>query len=248
MRPPRAGRVHDQVGGEDLLGAARGPHPRPRDPVAGWCGDQAGYLTPVPDRDVVQRPDPAADMGFQVRPALRIRWLAGFAVPAQQVAAEIEPELLRSAQYRDATGHQFGEQPGEQLVEDLRPPRQQGVSVPALGNSLAVQPGVWQQVTFDDRHLLVCIGQDPGRQQPAHAGAEHHRVVTDLGHLLPPVFRRGTRASLLAPVNPVAASSEPGTPAADIPLSRALGSLMRPMVPAHRCLPIDSRLRCSSSR
>ena len=138
--PAPAGRVHDEIGGEDLFGAAHASqHPGAGDPVASRCGDQAGDFTPVPDRDVAQRPDPVADLVFKVRPALRIRWLAGFAVLAQQVAPEDDPELPRSAQHRDTIRDQAGQQPGEQLVEDLRPARQQPVGVPALGNALTVQ-------------------------------------------------------------------------------------------------------------
>jgi len=55
--------------------------------------------------------------------------------------------------------------------------------MPALGNSPAVQHGLRQPVTFDDRHPLVGVGQDPGREQAAHAGTQHHRMVTNLRHL-----------------------------------------------------------------
>ena len=77
-------------------------------------------------------------MGFQARPALQVRRLTGFAVLAQQVAPEEEPELPRSTRHQDTVRHQVVEQPGEQLAEDLRPPRQQPMGVPALGNPLAV--------------------------------------------------------------------------------------------------------------
>ena len=61
------------------------------------------------------------------------------------------------------------------------------MGVPALGHPLAGQPGLRQRVAFDDRHPPVGIGQDAGRKEPAHTGAQHHRVVTDLTHLLPPI-------------------------------------------------------------
>ncbi len=77
-------------------------------------------------------------MSFQERPALQIRQLTGFAVLAQQVAPEDEPELPRCPRYRDTVRHQVGEQPGEQLVQDLRPARQQPMGVPTLRDSLAV--------------------------------------------------------------------------------------------------------------
>jgi len=102
--PAPAGRVHDEVGGEDLFSAAGGQHPCSGDPVTGQGGDQAGYRTLVPDRDVAQCPDPVADMGFQARPARQIRWLTGFTILAQQVPPESEPELPRSTQHRHTVG------------------------------------------------------------------------------------------------------------------------------------------------
>ena len=140
----------------------------------------------VPDRHVGQGRDPVTDPPFQVRPALRIRRLAGFAVPAQHMAPKDEPELGRMTQNRDAVGRQPGEQPGEKLVKDLRPARQQPMCVPTLGHPLAGRTGLWQQVTFDDRHPPVRISQHAGREQPAHAGPQDHRVVTNLRHLRPP--------------------------------------------------------------
>ena len=102
--PAPAGRVDEEIGGEDLLDAAvrARPHPGARDPVPGRRGDQACYLALILDRDVGQRPDPVTDMGFQARPARQVRRLTGFAVHAQQVAAEDEPALARITQHRDA--------------------------------------------------------------------------------------------------------------------------------------------------
>ena len=103
--------------------------------------------------------------------------------------------------HRDTAGGQAGQQPREKLVQDLRPPRQQHVGVPALGNPLTVQPGLRQRVPFNDRHPAVRISQDAGGEEPAHAGAQHHRVVTDLTHLVPPpagmLCNLGTPASVV---------------------------------------------------
>ena len=195
--PAPAGRVDDEIGGEDLRNAAARArqHADTSDPVAGRRGYQAGYLALVLDRDVAQGPDPVADMSFQARPTRQIRRLTGFAVLAQQVTPEEEPELPRSTRYRDTVRHQVGEQPGEQLVEDLRPARQQPMGVPALRDSLAVQPGLRQRVPFDDRHPPVRIGQHPGREQATHAGTQNRRVITNRLHLRPPrrLQRRGAR-------------------------------------------------------
>ena len=89
-------------------------------------------------------------------------------------------------EHRDTAGGQAGEQPREKLVQDLRPAWQQHVGVPTLGHPLTVQSGLRQRVPFDDRHPAVRISQDAGREQSAHACAQHHRVVTHLTHLLLP--------------------------------------------------------------
>ena len=76
------------------------------------------------------------------------------------------------------------------------------MGVPALGHPLTVQPRLRQRVPFGDRHPPVRISQDAGREQPAHAGAQHHRVLTGLTHLLPPP--PGTPGSLvLQPRDPL---------------------------------------------
>ena len=115
----------------------------------------AGHLTPVPDRHVGQGLDPVADLAFQVGSAPRIRWLAVFAVLAQQVAAKKEPERPRMTQHRDTVGRQVGDQPGGNLVKDLRLPRQQPVGVSALGHPLAGRTRFRQLVPFNDRHPPV---------------------------------------------------------------------------------------------
>ena len=203
-----AGRVDDEIGGEDLATARGRQHAGTGDPVPGRRGDQARHVATIPDRDVAQGADPVADLAFQVRPALRVRWLAGFTLLAQQVAPKDETERPRSTHHRDTIRRQVGEQPREQFVEDLRPARQQPMGVPSLGHPLTVQPGLRQRVPFDDRHPPVRISQHTGGEQAAHTGTQHQRMITNLPHFRPPPWGIAARpgGALLATATRVATS------------------------------------------
>lgn len=84
-----------------------------------------------------------------------------------------------------AGGGKFIEKSGEELIEDLRAAREQGMDVTALGYSPPVRRVVGQRIALDNRDGLVEIGQHPRGQQSAHARAEYHRMLTDLRHESP---------------------------------------------------------------
>jgi hypothetical protein len=111
------------------------------------------------------------------------------------VTAGREPQLPEITDRRHPSRHQAGQEPREQLVQNLRAAGQQPVSVSALRHALARHPRLRQHVTLDHRHLLEGIGQHPGRQQPAHAPPKHHRFPAGLLHFLPPGTGPGTPAS-----------------------------------------------------
>jgi hypothetical protein len=182
--PAAARRISDQVSCYFFFPAAGRPHPDTGDPVPGGRGDQPGHRAPVPDRDVVQGPDPGADLAFQIWPAGQVARVLGLAVTvqAQQMTPDREPQLPGTGEHRHPSRRQVGQQSREQLIEDLRAARQQCVRMPALRNPLPVCRALRQQVAVDNRHPLVGIGQHPGRQQPAHAGPKDHSVITDLPH------------------------------------------------------------------
>ena len=56
--------------------------------------------------------------------------------------------------------------------------------MPALGNAPAIRRRLGERVAFHDRDSDVRVGQYPGGEQPGHARAEDHRVLTDLPHVL----------------------------------------------------------------
>jgi hypothetical protein len=101
------------------------------------------------------------------------------------MAARREAELREVPDHRCTLSYQVVEQSRKQLIEDLRPSGHQQVSVPALGNAPPILIRFWERVAFHDRDSPVRVGQHPGGEQPSHAGAEDHRVVTDLRHLAP---------------------------------------------------------------
>ena len=190
--PAPAGRVDDEIGGEDLLPvAARArQHAGTGDPVPGRRGDQAGYLALVLDRDVGQGPDPVADMGFQARPARagttarRVRRPGTAGGPRRRTGTPAE---------HAAPGHR--PPPGRRAARGTArrgsaPRAAAARGRPALGNPLAVQPGLRQRVPFDDRHPPVRISQHTGREQPAHTGTQNRRVITNLLHFVPPPVSR----------------------------------------------------------
>ena len=180
--PAAAGRISDQVGCYFFFPAAGRPHPDAGDPVPGRRGDQPGHRAPVRDRDVVQGPDPAADLAFEIWPAGQVARVAAVTVQAQQMTPDREQQLPGTGEHRHPSDRQVGQQSREQLLQDLRAARQQHVRMPALRNPLPVCRALRQQVAVDNRHPLVGIRQHPGRQQPAHAGPKDHSVITDLPH------------------------------------------------------------------
>jgi hypothetical protein len=79
------------------------------------------------------------------------------------MTADREPQLPEIADHRHPRRHQAGQEPREQVVENLRAAGQQPVRMPALRHPLARHHRIRQHVTFEDRHRLVGTGQHPGR-------------------------------------------------------------------------------------
>jgi hypothetical protein len=75
------------------------------------------------------------------------------------------------------------------------------MSVLTLRHTPPIRGIICEHIAFDHRDRIVEVGQHPGRQQPAHTCAKHHRVLGDLHH-------RGPRS---------ASASEEEPPAPDLP-------------------------------
>ena len=87
---------------------------------------------------------------------------------------------------RDASPDEFVKEPGKQLSQDLGPSPQQGMHMAALRNAPPVDCIVGQYVPLHHGDRLIKVGKHPRGQQPAHARAENHRMLTDLRHEPPP--------------------------------------------------------------
>jgi hypothetical protein len=127
------------------------PHPGAGDPVPGRCGDQAGHRAPVRDRHIGQRPDPAADLAFQMGPARLVGRAAGLAigpaVPAQQVAPAEIHNSRRSPRTGTPAAARSASRPGEpRLLQDAgtersRCPRALAATTATAPGELAAAPG-----------------------------------------------------------------------------------------------------------
>jgi hypothetical protein len=53
------------------------------------------------------------------------------------------------------------------------------MQVAAMGDATSMPRCLGQLVAVDHRHLPVGVGEHVGGQQPGHAGAEHHRPISD---------------------------------------------------------------------
>jgi hypothetical protein len=62
----------------------------------------------------------------------------------------------------DACGDEIAEKAFEQLVQNLRTPGQQRVSLRPLGNSAPSHRFVDKHIPFDHRHRPIEVGQRPG--------------------------------------------------------------------------------------
>jgi hypothetical protein len=93
--------------------------------------------------------------------------------------ADREPQFgIVAVPLRRPVGHKFVKKTWQQLVEDLRPPREQSVYQPALWNPAPGRRISWQDVALHHRHGPVAFCEDPGGQQSAHACAEDYRSFT----------------------------------------------------------------------
>jgi hypothetical protein len=80
-------------------------------------------------------------------------------------------------------GDQFRGQSGEQLFQGLLAARRQRMKVATVGDAAPVPGCFGQLIPIDHRHLPVAIAEHSGGEQPCHACADHHGVVSGLlGH------------------------------------------------------------------
>jgi hypothetical protein len=71
----------------------------------------------------------------------------------------------------------------EEPVEDLRSAGHQDVGMSALRDTAPMFAGSRESVAVDQRDSGVRLRQYARGEQPSHASAENHRMITDLAHL-----------------------------------------------------------------
>ena len=117
---------------------------------------------------------------------------------AKPVTAEVEAGVGQQVSGGRAAGDQFCGEAGEQFLQGLLPACRQSVQVSAVGDAASVRGCLGQLVPVDHRHLRVAVGEHVGGEQPRHAGADHHGVLSDLPvHAATSSMRRGCARRLL---------------------------------------------------
>ena len=143
---------------------------------------QAERVAAIDQRDCGQLTHAAAHMALDERPAGEDR-AGARRCAGQLMAADHEPHLLeRRAGWRPGGG-QLGAEARQQRVQARLPMRQQRVGVAALRHRPAALKAGRQGVAIHDGHPLVGLRERPGGQQPGHAAADHHGVLTDPSHV-----------------------------------------------------------------
>ena len=77
-------------------------------------------------------------------------------------------------------GGEFRVETGEEVLEDLRPPRREAVQVAGLGHAPAGDGLLWKRVPLDDRHPIEAFREHPRREQAGDAGAHDQGVAARL--------------------------------------------------------------------
>ena len=82
-------------------------------------------------------------------------------------------------------GDHLVENPREELIQDLRSTRQQGMGVSTLRYPPPVRGIVGQHISLDHCYGPEEISQHPCGKQPTHARAENDRMLSELRHSHP---------------------------------------------------------------
>ena len=175
-----AGRVDDEIGGDDLVGVEQDTGDSSERGVVGRFGDGR-----VDDVDVLDRQHAPSDLPLQLRPAgyvggeLVLQPMGG----PQHMARGPEVDAVRPVlQDRHAVGDHVFEQAGELALEFLGAARHQQVHMPALRHCRPVCRAVRQRVALVDGHPVTDVGEHPGCAQAPEAGADDDCVFITPPH------------------------------------------------------------------
>ena len=106
-----------------------------------------------------------------------------------QIDAVIEPtDLVDDIAVNCALRDHFFAETREQLVEHLASSGEQPVRVASLRDAFARLIRFGQRIAFEDRHLLVMIGEGTSSQQAAHARTDHDCMPAEMRHSVGSLF------------------------------------------------------------
>ena len=107
---------------------------------------------------------------------------------ADHLAVEVPAQAGAEITYGYAAADQFAGETGEELLEDLLAPGQQGMDVMALRHGVPGLDHVGEDITVDYRHLLAGVRQHPGRERPRDAATKDHSMSVMSDTSIPYVF------------------------------------------------------------
>jgi hypothetical protein len=123
-------------------------------------------------------------MGFKKGSAgLADKWAIRSALQLELVSAGREAELREVSDDWYAARTQLAEQIRKELIEDLRAAGYQDVGMATLRDTAPMLDRSQQPVAVQHCDSGVRLGQYARSEQPSHASAQDHRVITDLAHL-----------------------------------------------------------------
>ncbi|HEY1676026.1 MAG TPA: hypothetical protein VGG50_25150 [Streptosporangiaceae bacterium] len=134
---------------------------------------QAGHDGRTNDPHTVQRCGPGPDQALDQRAGQGdVGQSRGGR--AQQITVEVPAEVALGATSHRAAGDHLSHKSGEELVEGVRPARQQRVRLPALRSATTDVRLVRKDVPVEHRDQRENPAQRAGGQQAGDAGANHY--------------------------------------------------------------------------
>jgi hypothetical protein len=139
----------------------------------------------VENGHVGQAPDPLPEMKFQQRSAgqihhrrVRVGELAR-AVEFVAASPQRDPGQVPVVADRGAGGAQFGQQPGEELLEQPGAADRENVKVPALRHTVALPDVTVEVIALDERHGFIEPRKHPRGEQAGHPRPADNGVVAE---------------------------------------------------------------------
>jgi hypothetical protein len=129
------------------------------------------------DRHPGQLAESGTDVALQERPAGQDPGYAAVLL-AEPVSGQLPTPGSGGVAADSAVRGHLLQEPGEQVVEHLGAAGVQDMQVPALRHAPTVLPDCRHGVAVHDRDPRVGLCQHPRRQQPRHARAQDHGMVT----------------------------------------------------------------------